>query len=141
MTIADIRDIAVGAGEAFRPTWPAGDASPDWSEVEWRCFADATGRLFGGGWEGEPGSLKLDPYPYDEICVMLSGRVALVDEHGGRREFTGGDAFYVPKGFRGTWVTLEPSRKIFIGMSDQPTDGATSAATEPAGTGLSGSRA
>jgi uncharacterized protein len=120
-----IKEIHMGVGAVVRPTWPDGDASADWSEVEYRSFADATGRLFGGTWEGQPGSLKLDPYPYDEICVMFTGRVALVDVDGGRREFGAGDAFFVPRGFRGTWLTLEPASKIFIGMTpdaDPPAD-------------------
>ncbi len=116
MSVDDIRELAVGSGRPVSPEWPPGDASPGWSEVEWRCFADATGRLFGGGWEGQPGTLRLDPYPYDEICVMLTGRVALVDVDGGRREFGAGTTFFVPKGFRGTWVTIEPSSKIFVAM-------------------------
>lgn len=45
---------------------------------------------------------------------MISGRVALVDLHGGRAEFGPGQVFYVPRGFRGTWITIEPSRKFFF---------------------------
>ncbi|MEU1515217.1 cupin domain-containing protein [Streptomyces sp. NPDC005811] len=48
------------------------------------------------------------------MCVMVSGRVALVDLDGGCREFWAGDVFFVPKGFRGTRETPEPPRKFFI---------------------------
>lgn len=121
MGVEEIRAIRMGEGEVVEPEWPAADVSPEWSEKEYRSFADATGRLFGGTWEGSVGTLKMDPYPYDEVCVMLSGRVALVDVDGGRREFGTGEAFFVPRGFSGIWETLEPSSKIFIGM--QPEDG------------------
>ncbi|MFJ3778985.1 cupin domain-containing protein [Streptomyces sp. NPDC090075] len=114
MNIDGIRLVKVDEGEAVVPEWPPGEASPDWAETEFRGFASADGRFFGGGWEGGGGALRLDPYPYDEVCVMVSGRVALVDLDGGRREFCAGDVFFVPKGFRGTWETLEPSRKFFI---------------------------
>ncbi len=114
MTIDDVITIEPGTGEEFHPQWPEGTAAPGWQETEWRAFANAAGSLFGGSWEGEPGSLVLDPYPYDEICVMISGRVALVDLHGGRAEFGPGQVFYVPRGFRGTWITIEPSRKFFF---------------------------
>lgn len=115
-----IRTISREAGEPVVPEWDAGSASPDWRECEYRCFKDVTGQLFGGLWEGDPGSLRMSPYPYDEVCVMLEGRVALVDEDGGRREFTAGEAFFVPRSFSGTWETIEPSRKVFIGFdSDQ----------------------
>ena len=62
------------------------------------------------------GDLRLVPYPYDEICIIQSGRVALVDLDGQERVFGAGDAFFVPRSFRGTWRTLEPTRKIFIGF-------------------------
>ncbi|MGR6999414.1 cupin domain-containing protein [Yinghuangia aomiensis] len=114
MSINDIRTVLVDGGDAVVPDWPPGEASPDWKETEYRGFASADGRLFGGGWEGTGGTLRLDPYPYDEVCVMVSGRVALIDLDGNRREFGAGEAFFVPKGFRGTWETLEPSRKFFI---------------------------
>jgi uncharacterized protein len=114
MTVDDIVTVRIGEGSAIRPDWAPGDASPDWSESEYRAFASADGRLFGGGWEGSGGSLRLDPHPYDEICVMTEGRDALVDTTGARREFAAGDVFFVPRGFRGTWETIEPSKKYFI---------------------------
>ncbi|MER5686348.1 cupin domain-containing protein [Streptomyces sp. NPDC002205] len=114
MTIDRIRTITLTGGEPVVPEWPPGQASDDWTETEWRGLASADGRLVGGGWEGQAGTLLLDPYPYDEICVMVSGRIALVDTEGGRREFGAGDVFFVPRGFRGTWHTLEPSRKFFF---------------------------
>ena len=120
MTIDSVITIEMGAGEAVRPEWPQGTASPGWSEVEWRAFADATGSLFGGSWEGEPGTLLLDPYPYDEICVMISGRIALADMQGGRKEYGPGQVFFVPKGFRGSWITLEPSKKFFFAFHADP---------------------
>ncbi|MER6950553.1 cupin domain-containing protein [Nonomuraea sp. NPDC000554] len=85
-------------------------AGPPWGAVRARV-PDHLGRLepVGGGWEGEPGTLHLGPYPYDDICVMICGRVALTGNGGGRREFTGGDVFFIPRGFGGAWETLEPS--------------------------------
>ncbi|MEV7006145.1 cupin domain-containing protein [Streptosporangium sp. NPDC051022] len=116
-TVDDLRDIAVGLGTPVVPVWPPGEASETWRETEWRSFSDDSGAFFGGGWEGEPGTLRLDPYPYDEVCVMIEGAVALVDVHGGRREFRAGDAFFVPRGFRGVWETLEPARKVFVAFA------------------------
>ena len=79
-------------------------------------FGDPNGEYFGGGWEGEPGTLLCDPYPYDEVCIMISGRVALIDLDGNRREFSAGEAFFVPQSFRGTWETVEPSKKFFVAL-------------------------
>ncbi|WP_408897740.1 cupin domain-containing protein [Nocardioides sp. R1-1] len=115
-TVADIRTIEVGTGSPVVPTWAPGTASPGWAETEWRSFGHDEARPFGGAWTGEAGSLRLDDYPYDEVCVMLSGVVALVDSLGGRREFRAGEAFFVPKGFCGTWETVEPATKVFVAL-------------------------
>jgi uncharacterized cupin superfamily protein len=115
-TVADIRTIEVGAGTPVVPEWEPGTASPSWRETEWRSFGDDESRPYGGAWTGEPGSLRLDDYPYDEVCVMLTGVVALVDSAGARREFRAGEAFFVPRGFSGTWETVEPSTKVFVAL-------------------------
>lgn len=62
------------------------------------------------------GEVLCDPYPYDEVCIMISGRVALIDLDGNRREFSAGEAFFVPQSFRGTWETVEPSKKFFVAL-------------------------
>ncbi|WP_309066133.1 cupin domain-containing protein [Microbacterium sp.] len=89
--------------------------TPGWSETEYRAVEIADDSL-GGLWEGRPGAVSFDEWPYTEFCVMLEGRVAVVDHAGRRREFGAGEAFVVPKGFRGTWETIEPSRKYFVAM-------------------------
>ena len=49
--------------------------------------------------------------------MLLSGRVAVVDLDGGRAEFGPGEAFFIPRGFAGDWVTVEPSRKVFVAVT------------------------
>jgi uncharacterized cupin superfamily protein len=120
MSVNDIKLIRSDLGSKFVPQFDPGDIlDKDWREIEWRCFSDATGKLFGGVWEGEPGRLKVDPYPYDEICVILEGEVALTDTEGQRRSFKAGDSFFVPKSFQGVWETVTYSRKIFIGFKNE----------------------
>ncbi|SOC46572.1 hypothetical protein SAMN05892877_12335 [Rhizobium subbaraonis] len=114
--VTDIVDIRVGQGKPVSPEWGGDNASPTWRETEWRAFGDSEQEPYGGAWEGQPGTLKLDDYPYDEVCVMLTGEVALVDAKGGRRTFRAGQAFFVPKGFSGAWETIEPSTKVFIAL-------------------------
>ncbi|WEX05739.1 cupin domain-containing protein [Rhodococcus sp. RCBS9] len=122
MSVNDIRMFGPGQGTRFIPEW-GDDASPNWSESEWRSFGNPNGEYFGGGWEGEPGTLLCDPYPYDEVCIMISGRVALIDLDGNRREFSAGEAFFVPQSFRGTWETVEPSRSSSSRSPDRAHDG------------------
>jgi uncharacterized cupin superfamily protein len=119
----DARDLTVAAvrtvdrnGTRVVPDPDGYDrVSEGWSEAEYRAVDLAEDSL-GGLWEGEPGSVWFESWPYTEFCVMISGRVAVVDAAGGRREFGPGEAFVVPRGFRGSWETLEPSVKYFVAM-------------------------
>jgi uncharacterized cupin superfamily protein len=116
MPIDEVQVLAPGRGDRVVP--PATDyaeTTSDWREVEHR--ARLTGdHTVAGAWEGEPGSVRIPVWPYDEVCVIQSGRVAIEDASGGRREFGPGEAFVVPAGFDGWWHTLEPTRKVFVGL-------------------------
>ncbi|WP_310741200.1 cupin domain-containing protein [Microbispora sp. H10670] len=61
--------------------------------------------------------MRIRHWPYDEVCVIQTGRVAIEDADGGRVEFGPGAAFLMPAGFDGRWHTLEPTCKIFVGVS------------------------
>ncbi|MEQ1123170.1 cupin domain-containing protein [Acinetobacter seifertii] len=118
LSIQDVTEIKLGTGFPVVPEWPEGTASADWNETEFHNFSNPSKSLTGGTWSGEVGSLLLEEYPYHEICVMLSGHVALIDRQGGRKDFKAGEAFFVPKGFSGKWLTIEPSSKIFIAVTN-----------------------
>ncbi|MDX6740907.1 cupin domain-containing protein [Actinocorallia sp. A-T 12471] len=117
MAIEQVQILVPGSGTPVVPPVADYDAASDgWTEVEHR--AELThGRSVAGAWTGEPGSVRISRWPYDEVCVVQSGRVAVEDTEGGRREFGPGDAFLVPAGFDGWWHTLEPTRKIFVGLA------------------------
>lgn len=116
-SVSEIRTVSREDGTPFVPPLSSYELrSETWVETEYHCFRDATGQVLCAVWEGEPGAVYLGPWPYDELCVMLSGSVALVDEDGGRRSFGAGDAFLIPRSFSGTWETIEPSRKIFVAI-------------------------
>lgn len=116
MSIDQIRAVTIEESVRAIPDPASYDSiTADWTEVEYRAVDIAEDSL-GGLWAGEGGSISFDAWPYTEFCVMLEGRVALTDREGNRREFTAGDAFVVPKGFAGTWSTVEPSRKYFVAM-------------------------
>ncbi|KVS67661.1 cupin domain-containing protein [Burkholderia cepacia] len=115
-SVEDIVEIVAGVGEDVRPVWPDQAPGQGFNEVEHRVFGGESRRYYGGVWEGEPGELNLPSYPYDEICIMISGRIALRDTAGNRKEFVKGQGFFVPRGFSGVWETLEPSSKYFIAL-------------------------
>ena len=116
MSVNDIRMFGPGQGTRFIPEW-GDDASPNWSESEWRSFGDPNGEYF-GGWLGRRArhALVRPVSVRHEVCIMISGRVALIDLDGNRREFSAGEAFFVPQSFRGTWETVEPSKKFFVAL-------------------------
>jgi uncharacterized cupin superfamily protein len=106
--------------EARRFVPPLSDyksTSPGWNETEYRQFEASNAKVVVGFWTGAPGEVTLDPWPYTEICSILTGRVAVRDHEGRQVEFNAGQAFMVPQGFVGDWVTLEPSSKIFVAIS------------------------
>lgn len=91
--------------------------SAGWCEAEYRCFiAEPRGKATVGYWTGEPGEVSFDAWPYIEICSILSGQVGLRDTGGRVVRFGAGEGFVVPKGWRGSWLTLQPSTKIFIAI-------------------------
>jgi uncharacterized cupin superfamily protein len=111
-----VQRITRGTGTKVVPALADYDAvSPGWSEAEYRARLADTASV-AGFWEGEPGSVAFDSWPYNEVCVILSGRVAVEAEDGEYLEFSAGEAFTVPAGFRGVWHTLERTEKIFVGV-------------------------
>ncbi len=75
-------------------------------------YENADAGFFTGVWQSEVGAWRV-AYDEDELCVILAGRVRLTEDGGAPREFGAGDAFAIPRGFRGVWETVEPLRKIY----------------------------
>lgn len=67
-----------------------------------------------GVWRCQPGSLKIDSYPFDEFCVVLEGRCTLTPEKSTPLSFGPGEAFLVQKGFCGTWDMPQGLRKFYV---------------------------
>ena len=115
MTIEQIQKLGPMHGTAVVPAVTDYDASSaHWRETEFRAQTEKGAII--GFWRGEPGWVRIDSWPYREVCVILEGAVALEDEHGKRRTFGPGEAFTVPSGFKGFWHTLEPTQKVFVGI-------------------------
>jgi uncharacterized cupin superfamily protein len=68
--------------------------------------------IYMGQWASEPGAWKIS-YTEDELVVILLGRGELVSDDGSVFAYKAGDAFVIPSGFKGQWVTLESTRKIY----------------------------
>ena len=77
-------------------------------------FTNATGNLTVGVWEATSYRERIDSYPVDEVMFVLEGSVTIIDAEGKSESFGPGDAFVMPKGFRGTWENRERLRKYFV---------------------------
>jgi uncharacterized cupin superfamily protein len=66
-----------------------------------------------GIWRAEPYTDFYENYPFDEFMYVLEGSVTLESEDF-IETYQKGDAFLVPKGFRGTWKQTEPMLKFYI---------------------------
>lgn len=82
-------------------------------EIHRNLFDDATGRFSCGVWQCSPGLVAMTDWPYDEFCVLLTGRVVITPDGGSPREYKAGDALVLPKGFTGTWDIRETVRKYY----------------------------
>jgi len=76
-------------------------------------FDAANQRFACGVWECTPGIVAMTDWPYDEFCVLLSGRVIITPSAGTAQDYAQGDAFVIPKGFSGTWDIRETVRKYY----------------------------
>lgn len=76
-------------------------------------FDAANQRFACGVWECSPGIVAMSDWPYDEFCILLSGRVVITPMAGVAQDYAQGDAFVIPKGFTGTWDIRETVRKYY----------------------------
>ena len=78
----------------------------------WNQFSDAQQQFFCGIWHSSAGCWHVN-YSEDELCFLLKGRVILTGVDGQKYTFKAGQAFIIPKGFKGSWETVEPVEKIY----------------------------
>lgn len=76
-------------------------------------YSDPTGQFFAGIWESAIGKWSVN-YTEEEFCTFLAGQAILTDEDGTAETFVTGDAFIIPRGFKGTWETIEPVKKWYV---------------------------
>ena len=87
------------------------DAAEPTTTHNW--YEDASGVLASGFWASRPYKAAVN-YTEDEFCCILEGKVRLTDSAGTVEEYKAGDAFVIPKGFTGTWETVEPVKKFYV---------------------------
>ncbi len=108
------RDTMAGKGLGEFAPWPEamilkGTSKHTLSEV-------FSGEIVMGVYQ--TGAIKLairDPWPFDEMILVLSGELHL--QHTGEnaaKKFITGDVVIVPKGYTGTWEMLGDYRELYV---------------------------
>lgn len=71
-----------------------------------------------GIWEGEPGIIDIQGYPFDEVFTVLTGKIEVTNEDGSQFTVEPGQTCVLRKGWKGLFHTVEPTRKVFVTASD-----------------------
>ena len=88
----------------------------------WNAFSDKSEQFHVGLWSSEPCALKVS-YGENELCVITQGDVKVTDNKGRVFEYTRGDAFDFPAGFKGVWESVTPVTKIYaVFEQEKPND-------------------
>lgn len=76
-------------------------------------FSRETRGVRAGIWRAQPYTDFYEDYPCDEFMYVLEGSVTLENDDFSET-YRKGDAFLVPKGFRGFWRQTEPMLKYYV---------------------------
>jgi len=77
-------------------------------------YEGASGKFFTGFWSSAPGKWHVNYEGEEEFCHILEGEIELTSDAGEVQRFSAGDRFVVPAGFKGTWETIEPCKKLYV---------------------------
>lgn len=66
-----------------------------------------------GFWQCTPFKETIS-FPYDELGIVLSGRLELVDAGGSSDIFSAGETFFIPRGAVTTWRILEDFKQYYM---------------------------
>lgn len=76
-------------------------------------FERANPKFRTGIWRSQPYTEFYESYAADEFMYVLDGEVTL-ETDGFSETYRKGDAFFVPKGFRGYWRQTQPMLKYYV---------------------------
>lgn len=111
--VVPIERTRIADSEEGKPAVFGAVLSGDPREIHRNLFDDTSGTFSCVVWQCSPGLVAMKDWPYDEFCVLLTGRVVITPEGGAAREYRAGDALVLPQGFTGTWEIRETVRKYY----------------------------
>lgn len=101
---SEMPDVALETAE-LRSDQPMG--------LDHAYFEKETSGIRAGLWRSTPYTEFYESYPCTEFMYVLEGSVTLMNEEFSET-YSKGDAFLVPKGFRGVWMQKEPMLKYYM---------------------------
>ncbi|GIK98675.1 MAG: cupin [Alphaproteobacteria bacterium] len=93
-------------------------------EASRTLWASKDGLMEIGVWECTPGRFTADREAAAEFCHFLEGRIEMCHADGTKKILGPGDALMLPRGWKGEWNILEPTRKIYVIHRDGDQGGA-----------------
>ena len=78
----------------------------------WILYTSHDESMISGYWEATPGSYHATYTDY-EFVHIIAGKLIITADGESPVVLSGGDAFVVEPGFKGTWQIIEPIRKHF----------------------------
>jgi uncharacterized cupin superfamily protein len=108
--------LRLGDGKLSAWPWNPGDVveTQGMKPVGKKDF-EANG-IVAGKWACNAGKVAINGHPVDEACFVIAGNVTITDAAGGAQTFRAGDAFLLPRGFRGHWSNSDEFAKIFMAV-------------------------
>lgn len=71
-----------------------------------------------GVWDCTAFTSQSEPYPDDELMILLEGELTLKTPDGAETRLKAGDAFVIPKGLECQWIQPGYLRKVFMILSE-----------------------
>lgn len=117
----DLETYKFAAGiDLGRPQAKPTSVSGDQVEAAKVLFTSADGLVEVGVWECTPGKFTADRSASSEICHIISGKAQLARIDGEVRDLVAGDVLVLPRGWKGAWTIVEPTRKLYVIHRDAP---------------------
>lgn len=104
---ADLKPTKVTAAEAagsiFKRPSAVHDERDGQKSITVELQKSGDGRFSSGMYSSDPSDIAFDAYPIDEFCYLISGQVTLTMADGSVLVINPGEAFTLPKGWKGRW--------------------------------------
>ncbi|KAL0482489.1 cupin domain containing protein [Acrasis kona] len=75
-------------------------------------YTDKTENFHAGSWFATPGIWSFEQKT-EEFCYLIEGEVKLTNSEGKEFTFKAGEGLVIPSGFKGTWETVKPIKKVY----------------------------